>query len=91
MKAKIEFNELFKLINCYEDNENNALTIADYLDNVDYEVDLSHYIWNTRIFNVEILDSKEDAIKYVQNNLCCDVDDCTIFESDVTDKVYLEW
>ena len=90
--VKIGYNELVRLLNeVHKFEETVAYAVADYLTEcIEYELDLDNYIWNTLLFNVVILDSKEEALKYIEENLCCNVDDCKIYETN-NHKCYLEY
>ena len=91
LTAKISYMELVRLLVAHEHDKVVAETVADYLTScIDFELNLEGYLWNELLFNTAILDSKEEAIQYIKDNLCCDVDDCTIFEAS-NGKCYLEW
>ena len=90
LTAKISYMELRRLLIAHGYDYKVASTVADYLTScVDFELNLEQYIWNTLLFNVVILDSKEEALKYVEDNLCCDVEDCVIYGTE-NNKWYLE-
>ena len=91
LTAKIEFNDLVRFLKHMNYEEDVAVAVADYLTEcIDYEFELSQYIWNTLLFNVVIVDSKKEALQYIKENLCCDVEDCIIYET-CNNKCYLEW
>ena len=91
LTAKISYMELVRLLKSHEYEDDVAGAVADYLTScIEYDLDLEYYIWNTLLFNVQILDSKEEALKYIEDNLCCEVKDCTIYETS-NGKCYLEW
>lgn len=89
MSFRIGFNDLVKLLETYG-YEDSAKIIADYLDEcIDYEFDLSYYLWNTLLFNVQCFDTKKEALEYIDDKLCVDEKDCKIYEGHF--GVYLEW
>lgn len=91
LSAKIGYNDLVKCIQAFDYSEEVSVAIADYLTEcIDYEMDLTYYIWNTLLFNVEVLDSKEEALQYIEDNLCVGVEDCKIYET-CNNKCYLQW
>ena len=91
LTARISYMELVRLLKAHEFEDDVAETVADYLTEcVEYELDLEHYIWNTLLFNVQVLDSKEESIQYVNDNLCCELEDCKVYETG-NGKCYLEW
>lgn len=90
MTFKIEFNDLVRIIKAYDYDDSTAQIVADYLDEcIDFELDLTHYIWNTLIFNVATFKTKEEALQYIDDDLCCNPEDCTIWEGNFS--TYLEW
>lgn len=90
MSFKIGFNEMVKILKQYGCNDFDAPIIADYLTEcIDYVFDLSDYLWNALQFNVMCFTNKADALQYIKDNLCCSIEDCTIYECEV--GVYLEW
>ena len=89
--AKMEFMDLMRYFKAHDYSEDVSATVADYLTScVDYELDLNNYVWNVLPFFVVILNSKEEALKYVEENLCCELEDCKIYETE-NGKCYLEW
>lgn len=91
LTAKISYMELVRLLKAHNHENDVAYTVADYLTScVDYELDLEYYLWNTLLFNVEIFDSKEEALQYVKENLTVEAEDCTIYETD-NNKCYLQF
>ena len=92
MAFNIRFNDLIKIIKAFGHDDFTAEVVADYLDELDYDIDLSYYLWNTLLFNVEVFETKDEALQYIEDNLCCEVEDCTIYEcSDGFKGVYLEY
>ena len=90
MSFKIGFNDLVRIIKAYDYDDDTAQIVADYLDEcIDFELDLTYYIWNTLLFNVATFKTKKEALQYIDDNLCCDVKDCKIFEGSF--GTYLEW
>jgi hypothetical protein len=89
MAFNLQFMDLKIIIKAYGYDEETATIVADYLDELDYDVDLSYYIWNTLPFNVEVFKTRKEAEEYVKDNLCCDIEDCTIYVSN--NGTYLEW
>ena len=91
LKAKISYNDLVKFIMAFGKEEVVAVTVADYLTScIDYEMDLSFYIWNTLLFNVMIFDSAEEVDEYINNMLSCTKEDCIIYKAG-NGKYYLQW
>ncbi len=94
MSFKINY---FDLITIFEDafgfSNFDATVIANYLDDcIDYELDLRKYIGNTLAFNSVCLKAgKKEALQYIEENLTVSVEDCTIYECDEVNGVYLEW
>ena len=91
LTARIEYMDLVRLLKCIGKDTETAETVADYLTScIEYEFDLSQYIWNTLLFNVQIFDSKEEVEKYIQEELTCSRKDCKIYEAE-NGKWYLEY
>lgn len=91
----IEYDELERLLNTYSFiDEFEASIIANYLDDccMSFELDFNQYVWNTVPFNVVCLKGgRDEAIKYIEDNLCCDIEDCVIYECVELGGVYLEY
>ena len=88
----IGYGDLVKIIKALGHDDFTAEVVADYLDELDYDIDLSYYLWNTLLFNVEVFKTKDEALQYIEDNLCCEVEDCTIHEcSGGVTGVYLEY
>ena len=86
---KLNYNDLVRIIEAYGYEEFTAKVVADYLDEcIDSELDLSYYLWNTLPYDVKIFETKEESEKYVEEELCCDIGDCTLWEGNF--GVYLE-
>lgn len=91
LTAKMEYMDLIYLLKAIGTDEETAETVADYLTScIDYEFDLHTYIWNTLQFNVQIFDSKEEAERYIEEELSCNKEDCKIYEAE-NGKWYLEY
>lgn len=87
---KIEFNDLKRILKAFDFDDFTSEVVADYLDEcISYDMDLTYYLWNTLLFNVEVFKTKEEAEKYVEEELCCDIEDCTLWEGNF--GVYLEY
>ena len=89
MAFNIEYGDLVRLIKAVGRDDFTAEVVADYLDELDFDIDLSMYLWNTLLFNVEVFKTKEEGEKYVEDNLCCDIEDCVVREGNF--GVYLEY
>ena len=91
LKAKISYTDLVRFIMVFGKREDVAFTVADYLTScIDYEMDLSFYLWNTLLFNVMIFDSAEEVDEYINNMLSCTKEDCTIYKAE-NGKYYLQF
>ena len=93
MSFKIGYNDLVKIIEAFGFDNFTATIIADYFDNcVSWEVDFSFYIWNTALFNVAVIKGgMKEALEWIDENLCCGADDCTIYVSNELGGVYIEY
>ena len=92
MTFKIKYNDLVKILEAFGEEDDSAKIIADYLDEcIDYDMDLSFFLWNTRLFNVCCFDTKEEALEWIEDNLDCNGEsvDCTLFDGEC--GVYLEY
>lgn len=86
----IGFNDLVRFLKALDFDEFTANVVADYLDEcIDFEFDLSGYVWNTLLFSVEVFHTKDEALQYIEDNLGCSVKDCKIYEGNF--GTYLEW
>lgn len=86
MTFNLQFLDLKIIIRAYGYDEETATIVADYLDEIDHDFDLSYYIWNTLLFNVETFKTKKEAEEYVAS---CEIENYTIY---VAGKgTYLEW
>lgn len=92
MAFKLDYPDLQKVIEAFGYDKHTATVVADYLDEcVDYDLDLSHYIWNTLPYNVEVFETKEEAEDYIKDQLSSlTSDDYTIYECKNYKGVYLE-
>lgn len=90
MSFKIKYYDLVRILEAYGEDYDSASIIADYLDEcIDYDMDLSFYLWNTRL-NVCCFDTKEEALDWINDNLSSDgCEDCILFEGEC--GVYLEY
>ena len=93
MGFNIDYMDLVRIIKAFGQDNDEASIIADYLDEcIDYDMDLSYYLWNTMLFNVGIVKGgKQQAEKWIDENLCCNVEDCTIYSSDRLGLSYIEY
>ena len=92
MSFNIGYNDLVRILKAFGHDENSSIIVADYLDEqVDYDMDLSHYLWNTLLFNVMVFDTKEEALDYIEEDLGCEKEDCILYECENDNGVYLEW
>ena len=94
MSFKIEYFDLLRIIeDAFNFDNFSATVIANYLDDcIDFDFDFTQYIWNTALFNVAcIKGGKKEALQYIEDNLCCDADDCIIHECEEINGVYIEW
>lgn len=89
----IDWYDLERLLNTYDFiDEFDAKIIADYLDECGSDLNLTGYIWNTVAYNVVCLKGgKEEALRYIEEELGCSEEDCTIYVSETLGGVYLEW
>ena len=90
----MEYYDLERLLNSYNHVDDfEASIIADYIDEcIDFELDFNQYIWNVVPFNMVVLKGgRDEALRYIDENLCCNIEDCTIYESVELGGVYLEW
>ena len=89
---KINYPDLIRIIESFGYDNHTATVVADYLDEcVDYELDLSHYLWNTLPFNVEIFKTKSEAEKYIKDQLSdLSSDNYTLYECENYKGTYLE-
>ena len=92
MSFNIDYNDLVRILkNTYGYEEFTAKVVADYLDEcIDFDLDFTHYVWNTLPYNVSIFETKEEALRYVgDENLSSN--DYTLYEcSEGLEGVYLE-
>ena len=93
MTFKLAYYDLIRLIKVYGYSEHTATVVADYLDEcIDYEMDLSYYIWNTLPYFVAVFKTKEEARKFIESELSSvNPDDLTLYECENYKGVYLEW
>ena len=94
VEIKLEYDELERLLQSYDFIDDfEASVIADYIDEcIDFELDFNQYVWNVVPFSMVCLKGgKEEALKYIEDNLCCDVEDCIIYECKEVGGTYLEW
>lgn len=90
MAFKLEYYDLVTLLEAKGHDNFTAKVVADYLDEcIDYDMDLSLFLGNGLLFNVQVFKTKEEAEKYVDEELCCSKEDCTIWEGNF--GTYLEW
>ena len=90
MSFNISYPDLVRIIKSFGHTETYAQIVADYLDErIDYEMDLSFYLWNTLLYNIRCFKNKEKALEYVENEVKCSIKDCIIYEGEF--GVYLEW
>lgn len=89
---KINYNDLVKIIKSFGYDNLTATVVADYLDEcVDYELDLSYYLWNTLPYNVEIFETKSEAEEYIKTQLSdLSSDNYTLYECENFNGIYLE-
>lgn len=93
MSFKIRYGDLQRILIEFGASREDAPVIADFLDEyIDFEVDLSHYLWNTMLFNIAIVNGgKKEALEWIDENLCCSAEECTIYEVSRLDKTYIEY
>lgn len=86
---KINYPDLIRIIESFGYDNHTATVVADYLDEcVDYELDLSYYLWNTLPFNVIVFKTKSEAEEYIKNQLTSA--DYTLYECEHFNGIYLE-
>ncbi len=90
MSFKINYFDLQRIIKAFGYDNHTAEVVADYLDEcVDYEIDLSYYLWNTLPYNVTIFKSKSEAEEYIKNQLLSS-NNYTLYECKFYEGIYLE-
>lgn len=89
MSFKISYYDLERIIKAFGYDNHTAIVVAEYLDEcVDYELDLSYYLWNTLLYNVKIFKTKSEAEEYIKNQLSSN--DYTLYECENYKGIYLE-
>lgn len=93
MSFKLSYFDLERLIKSYGYDDHTATVVADYLDEcIDFELDLTYYIWNTLPYFVQCFKTKEEAEEYVKSELGdLSPDNYRIYECENYKGVYLEW
>ena len=90
----MEWYDLERLLKTYDFIDDfEAGIIASYIDDcTDWGMDFTQYVWNVIPFCAVCLKGdKKEALQYIEDNLCCDVEDCVIYECTELGGVYLEW
>lgn len=92
MSFKISYFDLQTIIKAFGYDEHTAIVVADYLDEcVDYDLDLTYYIWNILPYNAYIFKTKLEAEKYIKTQLSdLSSDDYTLYECENYKGIYLE-
>lgn len=92
MAFKINYSDLVRCIKAFGHDDDTAKIVADYLDEcIDFDFDLSFYLWNTLLFNVETFETKSECLEWIDENLTVGAEDCTIYECGNNIGVYLEY
>lgn len=89
MAFELEYFDIITLLNKVGITEGAGVIASYLLDCIDYDLNLSYYIWNTALFNVQIFDNKKDALTWIDKELCVALEDCILYETD--EGVYLEY
>ena len=91
MRFELEFYDLERLIKAHGYDEFTSRVVADYLDEFAGELNLTYWIANTLAFNVQVFETKSEAMDWIEENLDCNGEhvDCTLYEGDC--GVYLEY
>ena len=91
MTFKIDYNDLQRIIKALGYDKHTAIVVADYLDEcIDYELNLSNYLWNILPYFVQVFKTKTEAEEYIKEELT-DSADLTLYECKNYQGVYLEW
>lgn len=78
----IEWYDVSRLLQFFGYKSNEADIIADYLDNCTTDYDLTNWIWNVLPYNVQIFDTKKEALEYIDEELDSSHEECTLYVSD---------
>lgn len=87
MSFKLAYYDLQRLIKAFGYDEHTAVVVADYLDDIDFDLDLTHYLWNVLPYFVHIFKSKKKALEYVEEQKA---DEYKLYECENYEGVYLE-
>lgn len=89
---KINYPDLIRIIKSFGYDNHAATEVADYLDEcVDYDLDLTYYIWNILPYNAHIFKTKLEAEEYIKTQLSdLSSDDYTLYECENYKGIYLE-
>lgn len=90
MECTIDYMDLVRLIETTWFGKDNADVVATFLEDcIDFQLDLTNYLWNILPFFVQVFDTMEEAEEYRKNNYEEDYwEDCTIY--DTGNGVYFE-
>lgn len=67
MKFNLDYSDLVKLFEAYDEEFVSARIIADYITEcINEDFDLSYYLHNTLLFNVKCFNTKAEAEKYMK-------------------------
>lgn len=93
IECSMQYYDLERLLNAVygEDYTDFIETVACYLtEYVDYQIDLTTYMWNAMLFNVHVFDTREECDNWIKDNVSNGYEnDCTIYECS-NGKFYLE-
>ena len=88
MSFKLAYYDLQRLIKALGYDQHTATVVADYLDEcIDFELNLTDYLWNVLPYFVHIFKSKKEALEYVKEQK---VREYTLYECENYEGVYLE-
>lgn len=82
LECTIEYNDLKKILEQHFENEKFIETVTCYLTEVvEYTIQLSRYLWDVLPYFVEVFDTKEECLKWINENYTnADLDNFIIYE-----------
>lgn len=88
MSFKLAYYDLQRLIKAFGYDEHTATVVADYLDEcIDFEMNLTYYLWNILPYFVHVFKTKAEALEYIENE---SVSEYKLYECENYKGVYLE-
>lgn len=78
----LEYKEIINILEQHLSDKDTIETVACYLtEAVEYTIQLSRYIWDILPYFVEIFDTKEECLKWIDENYTnYDLDNFIIYE-----------